>query len=410
MENGREQRGLVIAATTRLAKKGDTWTVPSQTVGGRKYTVAVAGETTTCSCPDYEAHQERCKHIYAVEFTIRRETNPDGTTTETRTLRVTYQQNWPAYNTAQTNEKARVEELLRALCEGIVQPEQKRGRPRLALSEAVFAATMKVYSTVSGRRASTDIRRCQENGHIAHAPHYNSVFNYLESPSLTPILKALVEESASPLKAVETDFAIDSSGFSTCTFARWFDKKYGKETRGDRVWIKAHVMTGVKTNVVTSIVITDSDVHDSPYFPPLVRRTAERFDIGEISADKAYLSNMNLGVTENVGAVPYIPFKSNSKSQGSEQWCRMWAFYQFKRPEFMAHYHKRSNIESTFSMLKRKFGASVRSKKPTAQVNEILCKVLCHNLAVLVHSIYELDIAPTFWAETTLAQEMSPKW
>src|SRR4051812_31106457 len=119
MENGREQRGLMIAATTRLSKKGDTWTVPSQTVGGRKYTVEFSGGNAKCSCPDYEARQERCKHVWAVEFTIKRENNADGTVTETRTVKVTYQQDWPAYNAAQKNEKARVEELLRALCEGI---------------------------------------------------------------------------------------------------------------------------------------------------------------------------------------------------------------------------------------------------------------------------------------------------
>jgi hypothetical protein len=32
------------------------------------------------------------------------------------------------------------------------------------------------------------------------------------------------------------------------------------------------------------------------------------------------------------------------------------------------------------------------------------------HLAILVHSIYELGIQPVFWAETTLAQEMEPKW
>jgi transposase len=30
--------------------------------------------------------------------------------------------------------------------------------------------------------------------------------------------------------------------------------------------------------------------------------------------------------------------------------------------EFMQHYHKRSNVESAFSAIKRKFGDSVRSK------------------------------------------------
>ncbi len=32
-------------------------------------------------------------------------------------------------------------------------------------------------------------------------------------------------------------------------------------------------------------------------------------------------------------------------------------------------------------MIKAKFGARVRSKTPVAQVNEVLYKVLCHNLA-----------------------------
>lgn len=50
----------------------------------------------------------------------------------------------------------------------------------------------------------------------------------------------------------------------------------------------------------------------------------------------------------------------------------------------MEHYHMRSNVESAFSMLKDKFGDSVRSKSDTGQINEALCKVLCHNICVLV--------------------------
>ncbi len=48
-------------------------------------------------------------------------------------------------------------------------------------------------------------------------------------------------------------------------------------------------------------------------------------------------------------------------------------------------YHPRSNIESTFSMIKRKFGDSVRSKGDLAMKNEVLAKVLCHNLFFFVH-------------------------
>ena len=70
-----------------------------------------------------------------------------------------------------------------------------------------------------------------------------------------------------------------------------------------------------------------------------------------------------------------------------------------RRDEFLQHYHKRSNIESTFSMIKRKFRDSLRSKTETAMVNETLCKVLCHNLVVLIHEMHELGIDPMFWSD-----------
>lgn len=398
MENGREQRGLMIAATVRIGhSKNGCWKVPSQTESGVVYSVDLAAETPTCTCPDFGTRGEKCKHIYAVEFSLRRETRPDGTTTETRMVRVTYGQNWPAYNAAQTSEKSTVEGLLRALCAGIPQPAQQRGRPRLPLSDVTFSVVMKVFTTFSGRRASSDLRECKAKGHIDAAPHYNSVFNYLGDARLTPILKTLVEESAAPLKAVETNFAVDSSGFSTCLYERWFDEKYGR-LYSEHQWLKVHLMTGVTTNVVTSVEVTAPNVSDYKQFPALVESTAKRFDVAEVSADKGYLSKRNMELVNSLGATPYIAFKAGTvTNNGCEVWAKMYHFFQFNRQEFLAHYHKRSNVESTFSMLKRKFGACIRSKTPTAQVNEVLCKVICHNLSVLVHSIYELGIAPTFW-------------
>ena len=74
----------------------------------------------------------------------------------------------------------------------------------------------------------------------------------------------------------------------------------------------------------------------------------------------------------------------------------MWHFYNLNREVFLQHYHKRSNAETAFSMIKAKFGSSVRAKTPTAQTNEVLCKVLCHNICVLIQSMYELGIKPVF--------------
>ena len=48
------------------------------------------------------------------------------------------------------------------------------------------------------------------------------------------------------------------------------------------------------------------------------------------------------------------------------------------------------------SAIKRKFGDSVRSKGDTAMTNEVLCKVLCHNICVCIAEWYALGIEPTF--------------
>ena len=51
----------------------------------------------------------------------------------------------------------------------------------------------------------------------------------------------------------------------------------------------------------------------------------------------------------------------------------------------------------TFHMIKSKFGDSARSKTETAQVNEVLLKVLCHNACVVIQEMFELGIEPKFF-------------
>jgi transposase len=402
--DARQQRALAIVRDRGKRIKhvsGSRWLVPSQTNASRGY--VVDAEQRTCSCPDHEDRGVACKHIWAVVYFRAEVTLLEGATVVTE-QRVTYSQNWTAYNRAQTEEKDRVQLLLRGLCDGIAQPEQTNGRPRLSLADVVYSATMKTYGTMSGRRSTSDIRACADKGFVAKAPSYNSVFRYLERADLTPLLKALVHESAAPLRAVETTFATDSTGFATNTYARWFDEKYGGEKKCQR-WIKLHAQVGTATQVIASVEATESTVGDALMLEPLLKSSVERgFDVKELSADKAYLSNDILTAIEAVGAVPYIPFKSNSRATGkSDAWRRLWHMFEAQNDQFLAHYHKRSNAESAFSSVKRKFGSSVRARAFPAQVNETLLKCLCHNLSVLVHAIHELRIDPSFWARMEVA-------
>lgn len=394
----REERGRQIARLGGIRQLGASYVVPSQSIAADAPTYLVDLVEQTCTCPDYDLRRMVCKHQEAVLFWLAWEGSMNAETGAVvlPKKRKTYKQNWSAYNAAQTHEKEHVEALLRGLCEGVEQPPRKPGAGRrpIPLRDAVFAAVMKVYTTLSGRRASTDIERCEERGHLGQAMHCSSIFRTMEDPTTTPILVRLIEASAAPLAEIENaagQFAQDSTGFSTVTYDRWLDAKHGK-LRAEHAWVKLHVMVGTVTHVVTGVRV--SSEADCPLLPALLAQTSKAFRVREVSADKAYLSRKNLEAIEAVGAVPFVPFKSNSVGMAGQSaaWKRMWCHFSLKSEDFLARYHRRSNVETTMWMIKSKFGGAVRSRLPTAQANEVLAKVLCHNLACIVHAIAEFGI------------------
>jgi transposase len=81
---------------------------------------------------------------------------------------------------------------------------------------------------------------------------------------------------------------------------------------------------------------------------------------------------------------------------GSPTWVKMFRYFNEHNEDFMKHYHKRSNIESVWSMIKARFGDHLKSRKEESQDNEIILKVLCHNLCVLVQEIFMRNIDINF--------------
>jgi hypothetical protein len=412
----REQKGRAIADRARIIQEGNLYLVPSES-GKGKY--KVRPDIPYCSCADYEFRRQPCKHIFAVQVTIERTKTTiieNGKTTVTETIKVTRktyaQPSWPAYHRAQVNEKRLFLYLLNQLCQGVGSPAQYgAGRKRLPLEDMIFAMAFKVYSTVSARRFMSDLTDAKGKGYLSNLPCYNSIFNYFESEMLTPHLQMLIEESSLPLASIENDFAVDSSGFSTGVYQKWVNAKYPTralfgDTRTQpiekRDWVKAHICCGVKTNVVTSIEITDCHAGDSPYFKPLVERTAQNFVMNEVSADKAYSSTNNMQAVVNANAMPYIAFRvtstGNSRNKQPALWKQMYHYFSYNQERFMQSYHKRSNVETTFHMIKAKFGDRLRSKTRRAQINEALCKVLCHNICCLISAMHELNLKPKFYA------------
>jgi len=389
--DARELRGMEIAKTRQITRTVDGWLVQSQS-GNGFYKV---NRAMICNCPDAQFHEASCKHTHAIRYYLAKETTtPEGVKTEK--MRLTYKQAWGAYNRAQKEEITMFDKLLRELVQEVEEPAQDFGRPRLSLQETAFCSIQKVYSQLSSRRAYSLFGKATDSGLISHAPYYNAVSAFLNTVEATPILMSLVGLSAAPLKGVETDFAVDSTGFRTTNFSMYADAKYGLKRQ--HKWVKAHACVGVKTNVITAVAITDETAGDCPQFADLVKNTAETFDVQEVSADKAYSSRENHSLVKELGGQAYIPFRSNAtgKSRGSNAWRKAFLYFQLNQDDFAQHYHKRSNVESAFASIKKKFGDGIKSRNKTAQMNELLCKVIAYNVVVLIHEMEELGIKPNF--------------
>lgn len=399
----RKIKGQQIAQQCRIHKTNKGWTVPSQT-GSGAYLVKMDSISEECNCPDYELRKGKCKHIFAVEFILKKEIHIDheGNTmiTQTQTMKVSYPQNWKAYTEAQTHEQPLFMELLADAVKTIEQPTYKFGRPAFPMQDGIFASALKIYSTFSLRRFESMMDNAVEKGLLGRKCSYVTISNIMRDKHLTPQLHKLIHLTALPLSSVETKFAVDSSGFGTSRFARYYSFKHGKNMKY-RQWLKAHVMSGTRTNIITRIRITPESSNDSPHFEPLVTETAQDFSIQEVSADLGYSSRKNHSLVAELGGTAFIPFKKNaiSKSLGSSAWNKMYHYFQLNKEDFLQHYHLRSNSETVFHMMKSKFRDNIRSKDPVSQENEILLKALCHNICVLIQEMYELGIQPCFSRE-----------
>src|ERR1043165_6558055 len=125
----REIKALQIAAKSKLTQKGNVWLVPSQ-AGHGEYEVR-PDPKPRCTCPDFEFRNAKCKHVLAVEYTLMRETTPDGHTVVTETVKVTrktYSQDWKSYNASQTKEKSEIQAFALRIVQRLARTRATHGK------------------------------------------------------------------------------------------------------------------------------------------------------------------------------------------------------------------------------------------------------------------------------------------
>lgn len=381
--------------------------VHSQSKGGY-YTVSRRSGRWICQCARFELLQTDCKHIWAVRIwrhsTADIARKPSGSSEG-----LTYEQDWPAYDTAQQQEHVLFDPLLWDLLSAVREPSKPigaRGRPPIPLRTQLLLAVKKVHLGQSSRRARGLMQAIYGagSGVISRVPNYAVSSRVLNRPDAGPLLLQLIRLSAVPVRDLEDGgtVAIDSTGFCTTCMGSYCTEKHDP-TRRHR-WVKAHVIVGVKTHAILDVRVTDENGADCPQFVDLLKGVqAAGFTPAVIVADKAYLSRDNYSTADSLGVEAFIPFRVDTisnevrRARGTPAppaWEKAYHLFQANRERFAGAYHKRSNVEAVFSAIKRKMGEALLSKNQGARFNELLAKLLGYNIGVVVHEIYEHGIDP----------------
>lgn len=308
-----------------------------------------------------------------------------------------HKRNWTNYNDFKTHAQPHAPGLLEGIIQQTALPPRPSGPGRPVTEEQerhlLYYTALRTLLKDSSRDAIGHIPWLQKNPVQPPLPHFNTLTDFLRRPRTTILIQAALEESTRPMWDLERVFACDASGIGIPYAPRWNQiRSLTKGTRKD--YVKLHMACGVSSNLVVAAHVTNGRRNDSPIFPLLAQQVGRHFLVEEISADNAYCSRENCRIVDDLGGVPYFwPKKEFSpRSLGVVAWRRMIKLFQEYPSEFRASYHQRSNSETVFAVLKALFGGSVLAKSPVARFNEVLLKVLCYNVVVLVRSAMEMGV------------------
>ncbi|MBT5022293.1 transposase [Candidatus Woesearchaeota archaeon] len=304
--------------------------------------------------------------------------------------KIKYPRNWKKYFEARQNHWndsiKLIHELIKML--NIKTYGSRRGRPPIPIKDKIFLCIQKVLRGVTYDSHAQLIELAYYKNYTTTIPRPHSVADFMNEIQLTPILERLVTMSALPVAHFEKSFSIDSTGISTFDKSQWI--KIRLDYKKHRDYKKLHAISGNRTNIIVAARVTHGTQADSPMLTPLLDIAKEKFNIKWFCADKAYSSRANTQAVTEAGAVPFLMPKKNFKtrSKGFPAWNKMIRMFRKQESYFRQFYHKRSNVETSFAMIKRRISNSVSSKNSVAQINEALCLVIAHNILVLINSMY----------------------
>jgi len=264
---------------------------------------------------------------------------------------------------------------------------------KFTLPQLFACLVLKTFLKTDYRGLAEMLNDCPDLGRIiglSHVPHFTTFHKasrfLLALPKVHPLLEQTLRMAMQPSHVMQA--AIDSTGLEAGYTSHYFVQR--RHVKGLSIYQsmlyakypKLTVICDCSNHLILAVKTTRGPCPDMATLVPTLQNLPAGMTLETLLADAGYDSEQNhVYARQHRHIRTMIPARAGRRSQSlpktmyrrrmKEQFNRTW-------------YAQRSQVETVFSMIKRRWGSAVRARTFQAQIRDMWLMALTHNLAIFL--------------------------